>query len=61
MRKMLIALLFLSSANAFAATWELINTEYSPGNGYICTYQLQGTSYMQTILMKTVCPMFVHN
>lgn len=49
------------SFNAQAATWELVNSEYSPGNGWLCTYQLQGTNYVRTILQQSICRLFVYN
>lgn len=61
MQKLLIGVLMLVSFSAQAATWELINSEYSLGNGWICTYQLQGSNYTRTILQESMCQMFIWN
>ena len=61
MRTLLIALLLTISFNANAAMWNLINQEYSPGNGFICTYQLQGTNYTWTILQRSSCNSYIFN
>ncbi len=48
MKKLIIAVLFLVSTSAFAETWTLVNSE-ATSQGWVCTYQLQGTNYQTTI------------
>lgn len=58
MKKILFALLFVST-QAQAGTWNLINDDYVIGTGHICTYQLQGSNYVATIISQSFCRMFI--
>jgi hypothetical protein len=50
MKKIIFAALMLIPMFAYAGTWFLISSDYQNGTGFICTYQLQGTSYTMTII-----------
>lgn len=59
MKKLIFAVLLSVSASAYAGTWNLVNSEFV-NNGWMCTYQLQGTSYTATMFAKGYCPMSIY-
>lgn len=60
MKKLLFIALALMTFNAYAGMWSLINQEFIAGTGWICTYQLQGTSYQSAIISKSYCQSFIY-
>lgn len=61
MRKIIFICALLVSFNAYAAMWQLISQQYSPGTGWVCTYQLQGTSYTRTVIQQVSCSPYIYN
>lgn len=59
MKKLLLVVLLLVSASAYAGTWMLVHSEVVFGTGWLCTYQLQGSSYQATIIEKNFCQMVI--
>jgi hypothetical protein len=46
--------------SAYAGMWELVHSEFHPGTGWLCTYQLQGSSYTATIISQGFCQTFIY-
>lgn len=58
MRNLLFAVLLAFSVSAFAGMWSLVKADFI-GNGWMCTYRLDGTDYIVTIFSKSYCKSFV--
>lgn len=59
MKKIIIAALLLMTTHAHAGMWELKNSDYVAGTGWICTYQLSGTNYQSTIISNGYCRPYI--
>ena len=59
MKKLIFAVLLMVSTSAFAGMWALVRSEFA-GNGWICTYKLQGTNHVATIFSKSYCQGFIY-
>jgi len=61
MKKLLFVALLAISTSAFAGMWLLIASDYQPGTGWICTYELSGTQYQATIISAEMCRQVITN
>lgn len=58
MRWIAIVLLFVS-INSYAGMWRLVQSEFV-GNGWFCTYRLEGSGYISTVFSKGVCQNYIY-
>ena len=56
---LLLCVLVFSSVSAFAGMWSLVKSDFV-GNGWMCTYRLDGTNYIATIFSSSFCKSFVY-
>lgn len=59
MKKLFFVVLMAFSVTAFAGMWSLVKSDFV-GNGWMCTYRLDGTNYIATIFSSSFCKSFVY-
>ena len=59
MKKLFFVVLMAFSVTAVAGMWSLVKSDFV-GNGWMCTYRLDGTNYIATIFSSSFCKSFVY-